>query len=176
MDHAANVVMVTESGNSFDSTSLQRAEYPPQCRACGQSAHPERWQYRPNTQSDCGLVQIGLSYRVTTRRKLKRLVIESGLPQEEFARQVLAVNPTTLWRYLNGTIRIPREKLGYINSITRISRQGTSLQVESQCPDRPRWRWMHICRKRTGTIAPLRWTVEQMLALENSSKDCLVQG
>lgn len=135
MDHAVNVVTVIEPGNSHHAITS------PPCQRCG------KWTvtYRMRDRPECELVQLKLSYKASVRQKLKKLVRESRLPKEEFARCVLGVDPTTLFSYLKGGT-IPDSRLAYMHSIESVSRSGGYIHTVTRCPDRPRWNHMLYTR------------------------------
>lgn len=139
MDHAGNVVVSQEPSNSERSIAHV-------CQRCGNGTV----HFRKRPQPDCGLVQLKVSRKTRTRQQLEKLLSQSRLPKEEFARCVLGVHPTTLWRYMKGE-PIPNERAEQLHNIQDISRDGTYLYTVMRCPDRPRWNTMHLRRARKET-------------------------
>lgn len=136
MDHAVNVVVDQEPGNSEQSIAHL-------CQGCGKGVV----RYPIRKPKDCGLVQLKVSNKTRTRQRLEELIRQSRLPKEEFARHVLGVHPTTLWRYMTGG-PIPNERAQQLHDIEDITRDGTYLYTVTRCPDRPRWNSMLLRRSR----------------------------
>jgi len=119
---------------------------PTRCPRCGYLPKPAR---TPENCPTARPLKLKLSRAAATRRKLRDLIDESRLPQDEFAQYVLGIDDMTVHRYLKGSV-LPQSRMTQLSNIEHISREGDVIHVIIRaCPERPRWNWMLKQRKRS---------------------------